>query len=92
MGSGTRCILSEQGDASLSLTDVAQQGADQRALAHAIAAQQANSLAPADSEVDAVQHMAGAVPRVQGAGIHDRFARRGPKGSSLRRCARGAHS
>ena len=45
-------------DVAVALRHVAEQGADQRALAHAVAPEQADGLAARDVQVDAVQHVA----------------------------------
>jgi hypothetical protein len=71
MRAGLGHVLPEELDAAVALGHVAQQGADERALAHPVAAQQAQGLAARDLQVNAVQHMAGAVPGVDAAGFED---------------------
>ena len=47
-------------------------GAHQRRLAHAVAAEQGDHFAAADAQVDAVQHLAAGVARVDGAHVEQR--------------------
>src|SRR5690606_3522184 len=58
------------------LPDMAEQAADQGRLAHAVAPEQADGAAALDAHVDAVQHMAAAIPGVDVARLEEGVGRR----------------
>src|SRR5690606_41470683 len=81
VGPGAGEVAPAHDDPARALRDVAEQAADQGRLAHAVATQQPDRATPPDAQVDAVQHMAAAVPGVHVVRIEEGVGPRAHAGS-----------